>query len=224
MISALVAGLALASVAFGAPTKPKTPEIGARAVGTSVTPHAQWSSSIGVLGCKVNTNRIAYFPMQPDCNNLCLKVSANGRSVHLLHVDTSGGAHDISYDAWNYLVTGRSATEQPTMGGGIAAEYEFVDMSNCGNLLKEGNLPLMAANSINFFVSCPANSWVGRNAALFNIQTSGCTLGYDERCTLDLNISNQPTCPHQLGLQSPLTGHTVYDIEYGTGKLVPVIQ
>lgn len=31
-----------------------------------VTPHSQFSSSIGVLGCKVDTNRIAYWPVWPD--------------------------------------------------------------------------------------------------------------------------------------------------------------
>ena len=30
--------------------------------GITVTPHEQYSSSIGALGCKLNTNRVAYWP------------------------------------------------------------------------------------------------------------------------------------------------------------------
>lgn len=57
----------------------------------SVTPHVSYSSSIGVLGCKINTNRVAYWPSFPSCNNMCVKVSSNGRSVNLLKIDQSGG-------------------------------------------------------------------------------------------------------------------------------------
>jgi hypothetical protein len=31
-----------------------------------------YSSSAGVLGCKVNTDRIAYWPMAVDCHNICV--------------------------------------------------------------------------------------------------------------------------------------------------------
>lgn len=48
---------------------------------------------------KVNTNRVAYWPMSVGCDNLCVKVSNGDRSVNLLRVDQSGGAYDISYDA-----------------------------------------------------------------------------------------------------------------------------
>ncbi|CRK25298.1 hypothetical protein BN1723_018210, partial [Verticillium longisporum] len=84
----------------------------------SITPHDQYSSSIGVLGCKINTNRVAYWPGAPGCDDLCVKVSHGGRSLNLLRIDSSAGAHDISYDAWNYLAFGSSATDAPHMGGG----------------------------------------------------------------------------------------------------------
>jgi len=194
----------------------------AMAAGVSVTPHEQYSSSIGVLGCMVDTNRIAYFPMWPDCNNLCKKVTANGRSVHLLHIDASGGAFDMSYDAWNYLNVGASAKEQPTVGGGIPAEVEDAPMSECVSLIKtpDGKLPLMAANSVNTFVGCPEGSWIHENSALYNIQTSGCLYGYNEVCQLDLAVSNQPSCPHQLGAMNPLSGLPVMNIQYSTGTEV----
>lgn len=153
---------------------------------------------------------------------MCVQVSYGGRSVNLLHIDQSGGAYDISYDAWNYLYTGQSATADPQEGGGIAATYEYVDMSQCADIIRspDGKLPLMAANSIDFFVSCPAGSYVSSNTGLWNIADSQCTYGIDEECQLNLAASNQPTCPHQLGLQTPLTDMPVFNIEYGTGKQV----
>jgi hypothetical protein len=90
----------------------------------SVTPHDQYSSSIGVLGCKFNTNRAAYWPFWPGCDRMCIELSYNGQSLHVLHVDQSGGAYDISYDAWNTLVTGQSATVSPTQGGGAQMSYQ----------------------------------------------------------------------------------------------------
>jgi hypothetical protein len=106
------------------------------ATSISITPHDAYSSSIGVLGCLIDVNRVAYWPMQPDCNNLCKRVTSNGRTVNLLQIDTSGGAYDISYDAWNYLNVGVGAMEQPTMGGGIPAEFEDAPMSECASIIK----------------------------------------------------------------------------------------
>ena len=199
-------------------------ELTARATGASVTPHDRYSSSIGVLGCKIDTNRVAYWPTFPGCDNLCVKVNANGRSVYLLRIDQSGGAYDISYDAWNYLVTGQSATVNPQYGGGISANYEERPMSECvsaGLLSKNnGKLPLTAANSMNYVSSCLSqpSSWVAQNYELYNIFTPVCTYGIDEKCTLNLAVSNQPSCPHQLGLTTPLD-EPVWNIDYGTGKL-----
>jgi hypothetical protein len=190
----------------------------------SATPHDSYSSSIGVLGCKVNTDRIAYWPMSPDCDNICVQVSSGGRSVNLLRVDQSGGAYDISYDAWNYLYTGKSATVAPAAGGGIPIDYEFVDASQCADLIYTSGkaIPLSAANSMNFLASCLAqpSSYIAKKHLLYNIQDSLCSLGNDEICTLNLAVSNQPSCPHMLGIQTPLTSAPVYNIKYPSGKKV----
>ena len=193
----------------------------------SVTPHDSYSSSVGVLGCKINTNRVAYWPLAVGCDDLCVKVTNGDRSLNLLRVDQSGGAYDISYDAWNYLSTGQSATVNPTSGGGISMQYETVDMSECSDLFltDDKKLPLEAANSMNYVASCTsqASSWVAQNYDLYNIANAVCTLGVDEKCTLDLAVSNQPSCPSQLGLQTPLS-EAVKNIQYGTGTVVAAVQ
>jgi pyrrolidone-carboxylate peptidase len=103
-------------------------------------------------------------------------VSANGRSVNLLKIDHSGGAHDISYDAYNVLVNGQSARDAPVQGGGIAATWENVPMSECMALIKEpsGKLAFAGPNSMNTISSCPAGTWVGDNHALYNIMDMQC--------------------------------------------------
>ncbi|KAK8069074.1 hypothetical protein PG994_005690 [Apiospora phragmitis] len=105
--------------------------VGAAAGGSSgtvwATPHDSYSSSVGVLGCKVDTNRIAYWPSAVSCDALCVELSYGGRSVKLLKVDQSGGAYDVSYDAWNYLYTGHGARGQPAAGGAVAMQYRDLD-------------------------------------------------------------------------------------------------
>lgn len=192
-------------------------------LGISATPHASYSSSIGVLGCKINTNRVAYWPIPVTCNDLCVKVTLGDRSLHLLRIDQSGGAYDMSYDAWNWLQTGKSATKDPIAGGGVAMTYENASASACSDLIHTDGLPLSAANSMNFLFSCLADqsSWVAQNYVLFNIQDSVCSLGYDEKCSLDWESgANQPTCPHTLGLAPALTSAPVYNIEYPSGQEV----
>lgn len=193
------------------------------------TPHDSFSSSVGVLGCKIDTDRVAYWPDSVDCTNICVQLSYGGRSVKLLRIDQSQGAHDVSYDAWNYLYTGYSATEQPTAGGAVAMDYEDLDASDCTTLLKgnggDGRVPLSAANSMNFLASClDANTttYVAENYALYNILDSVCTWGYDEECTLeDWPNANQPTCPHTLGTPVALTvSDPVINIEYPSGERV----
>lgn len=114
------------------------------------------------------------------------------------------------------------------MGGGIDATYEDVDMSECADLLttEDKSLGFTAANSMGFISSCMAtDSWVSKNYSLWNIANMVCTLGEDERCNLDLSVSNQPSCPHQLGVQTPLTvSPPVENIAYGTGALVKAVQ
>ena len=198
-----------------------------RAAGDSgtvwATPHDSYSSSVGVLGCKVNTDRIAYWPGSVDCTNICVSLSYEGRSVRLLRIDQSGGAHDVSYDAWNYLYTGYSATDRPAAGGAIAMDYADVDASECADLIwtGDGKLPLSAANSMNFLASClDSDSWIGRNHVLYNILDPICTWGYDEPCSLDWPNANQATCPHPLGSPQALTSAPVWDVKYPSGQKV----
>ncbi|KAF3920206.1 hypothetical protein AA313_de0205897 [Arthrobotrys entomopaga] len=191
-----------------------------------VTPHESFSSSVGVLGCKINVNRVAYWPMSVDCNNICVQLSYGGRSVYLLRIDQSGGAFDVSYDAWNYLYTGYSALDKPTAGGAVAMTYTNVPADACKSLLKtpDKKLALSAANSMNFLASCLAqpDSWVAKNYALYNILDPICQWGSDEQCTLDWPAANQPSCPTTLGTPIQLTAKAdiVYNIQYVTGKTV----
>ncbi|KAF7553214.1 hypothetical protein G7046_g7169 [Stylonectria norvegica] len=192
-----------------------------RANTASITPHDQYSSSVGVIGCKVNTNRIAYWPQSVGCDNICVKVSYGGRSLFLLRVDQSGGAYDISYDAWNQLAFGTPATTDPHYGGGISMQWEDVAASNCASLLDNGSVPLLAANSMNYVASCLSqpNSYVAKNYKLWNIMDPVCHWGKNELCTLNMAVSNQPSCPSGLGNNSPLN-IPVWNVQYGTGKLV----
>ena len=189
-----------------------------------VTPHESYSSSVGVLGCKINTDRVAYWPGSVDCNNVCVSLSYGGRTVHLLRIDQSGGAHDVSYDAWNYLYTGYSATSKPTAGGEVPMEYADVDASKCADLIhtKGHKLPFSAANSMNFIASCldQKDSWVAKNYLMYNILDPLCTWGYDEQCTLNYPADNQPKCPRTLGTPAALTSAPVYNVQYPSGKRV----
>lgn len=188
------------------------------------TPHDSYSSSVGVLGCKINTNRIAYWPGSVDCNSICVSLSYDGRSVNLLRIDQSQGAHDVSYDAWNYLYTGYSATDKPVAGGAVAMNYANVDASACSDLIHtDGNkLPLSAANSMNFLASCLAqpSSWVAQHYTLYNILDSTCAWGHDDECSLDWPAANQATCPSTLGDPATLTSAPVYNIKYPSGQTV----
>ena len=198
---------------------------GRRASGTvSVTPHDSYSSSVGVLGCKINTDRVAYWPYPVDCTNICVSLSYESRSVYLLRVDQSGGAHDVSYDAWNYLYTGSSAVDRPAAGGALNMQFKEVDASKCTGLIyTEGNkLPLSASNSMNFLSSCLncTECWVAKHFALYNVVDAVCSLGYDEQCKLDPPTANQATCPHMLGSNVNLKGSPVYNIRYPTGEKI----
>jgi hypothetical protein len=198
--------------------------VAANTITVWATPHDSYSSSVGVLGCKINTNRVAYWPMSVDCTNICVSLSYGGRSVYLLRIDQSAGAYDVSYDAWNYLMTGYSATSKPIAGGATAMEYKNVDASKCADLIHtDGHkLPLSAANSMNFVASClsQSDSWVAKHYILYNTLDSICSWGYNEVCTLDLSTSNQAKCPHSLGLPVALTGAPVYNIKYPSGNVV----
>jgi hypothetical protein len=203
---------------------PAPRKIERRSGGIWATPHESFSSSVGVLGCKINVDRVAYWPGSIGCDNICVKVTYEGRSVHLLRIDSSEGAHDMSYDAWNYLYTGKGARDQPTMGGAVPMDYEEVDPENCLDIIhtKDKRLPLSAANSMNYLASClgESDSWVAKNYRLYNVLDPICTLGYDEPCDLDWPAANQASCPNMLGVPQKLTGCPVYNVQYGTGKSV----
>ena len=189
------------------------------------TPHEQFSSSAGVLGCKINTNRVAYWPGSVDCDNVCVSLRYGERSVLLLRVDTSEGAHDISYDAWNYLYTGYQASARPVTGGPVAMEYEYVNPARCADLIltDDHRLPFSAPTGTGLLVACLANrpnSWVARNHVLYNIVDAICTWGHDETCTLDFPTANQASCPHALGAPDKLNSTPVYNIQYGTGDKI----
>lgn len=165
------------------------------------TPHSQFSSSIGVLGCKVDTNRIAYWPVWPDCTNMCLKLTFGSRSRTVLHIDTSGGAHDISFDTFQYLVFDSSATASPAIldaEAGANIDYEVVDMAQCADIITSdtGKLAFIA-NSPNQVDSCIASdpsSWLAQNYELRNVLSSTCQYGIDEVCTLD-DTTGTASCP-----------------------------
>lgn len=188
------------------------------------TPHEQYSSSVGVLGCLVNTNRIAYWPASIDCTNICIRLSHEGRSVHLLRIDQSEGAYDVSYDAWNYLYTGKSAVEEPAVGGPLPMDFETVDPEECADLIltDDGRLPLSASNSMNYLASCldQKDSWVASNYQLYNVLDPICSWGTEEKCDLDWPTANQAACPSGIGVPSVLKDSPVYNIQYGTGKSV----
>ncbi|CEJ91848.1 hypothetical protein VHEMI07536 [[Torrubiella] hemipterigena] len=188
------------------------------------TPHDSYSSSVGVLGCKINTDRVAYWPETVTCDNICVSLSYGGRQVYLLRVDQSGGAHDISYDAWNYLYTGNSAADKPVAGGAIAMEFKPADPSKCSGLINTsgGKMPLSAANSMNYLSDCLSqkDSWIAKNYVLYNILDPICTLGHDETCSLDWPAKNQATCSHTLGLPDSLKDAPVFNIQYPSGKKV----
>lgn len=189
------------------------------------TPHDSYSSSVGVLGCKIDTNRVAYWPESVTCDNICVSLSYEDRQVYLLRVDQSGGAHDVSYDAWNYLYTGNSAMKKPIAGGGVQMTFQPADASKCKSLIqtKGHKLPLSASNSMNYLGDCLSNhpdSWVANNYELYNILDPICTMGEDEECTLDWPAKNQATCKHQLGLPEKLKDSPVWNIQYPSGKKV----
>lgn len=188
------------------------------------TPHEQYSSSVGVLGCKINTNRVAYWPSSISCDDICVELSHGDRSVKLLKIDQSEGAYDVSYDAWNYLITGKSARDEPTTGGPMEMQYRNISASSCKDLIdtKGNKLPLSAANSMNFLASCldQPDSWVAENHVLYNVLDPVCSLGYDETCELDWPAANQASCPNTLGVPNELDSAPVYNVQYGTGELI----
>ncbi|PQE16936.1 cerato-platanin protein [Rutstroemia sp. NJR-2017a BBW] len=162
---------------------------------------------------------------------MCLKLSTldGAREVYVLRVDNSypdgdkPPAHDVSYNAWNYLYKGVLATETPYAGGGIDVTYSTIPMtdSNCQALLKnpDKKLPVSAGTGGNYVEQCLAQpgSWVSTNIGLWNIKTQACTIGYDEPCSVD---GNNPICNHTVNTGPAITNLPVWNVEYPSGKLV----
>lgn len=167
-----------------------------------VTPHDAFSSSIGVHGCKIDVNRMAYWPYWPDCTGMCINLKFGSRSRTVLHLDRSGGAHDISFDTYQYLGYGTSATSKPTFqnpaqDGAFEVTYEVVDMSQCADIITSdtGKMSFMALspNQVNDCLKNGTN-WVAQNYELRNIANQACQYGVDEVCTHD-TATGTASCP-----------------------------
>ncbi|KZW03093.1 hypothetical protein EXIGLDRAFT_320343 [Exidia glandulosa HHB12029] len=61
---------------------------------------------IGSLGCKINSNRVAYWTAVPGCDNLCIQLSYQGHTLSC--TSTPLAARTISA-AWNYREFGVGA-------------------------------------------------------------------------------------------------------------------
>ncbi|KAM0750546.1 hypothetical protein T439DRAFT_380443 [Meredithblackwellia eburnea MCA 4105] len=217
----LAASATLASVETKAALAPRGP------TNAPMLLQDSYQSSDGIPGCKVNTNRIAYWLGEVGCDDICIKVSNKDRSVYLLKISQAPNVdhsdyHYISYDAWNYLKSGKSATVSPQLGSVLTLPYESVNPSNCAHLMQDGKLPLSAFNSVNYLGKCleEPDSWVAKNYILYNIASTNCHYGKDEKCTL--NKSGAATCPSGLAAGVSQYNHLqpVYNIEYPTGKKV----
>lgn len=191
-----------------------------------VTPHDAFSSTIGVHGCKVDVNRMAYWPNWPDCSEMCIKLTSGSRSRTVLHLDVSGGAHDISFDTYQYLAYGTSATASPALlnpagDGGLDVDYEVVDMSQCADIITSdtGKLSFIATNpnQVNKCVG-EGNNWVAQNYEIRNIGNSQCQYGIDEVCTFD-TVTGTAKCPSGVGsVVGPLSPpQAVIDLTYPCG-------
>lgn len=183
--------------------------VGKRAV---FTPHVQFASSAGVLGCKININRVGYLPTFPGCDNMCVRIRnpVTDFQLTVLHVDQSQGAHDISADAFAFLITGKGALGQTVPSDPTEMEYSVVPMEQCHeHIHTEGNkMPIIAVNP-NAVVNCMQNSprsWLARNHVLLNYANSCCTLGSETVCSFPSPYYGgaQPVCEKGvLGLQTP---------------------
>lgn len=194
--------------------------------------HVEYSSSMGVLGCLINTNRIAYFPMMPPCTNPCIKLTApNGNTINVLHIDQSGGSYDISMDAYKTLKYGagwKSINGLPeAKWDGV--KYEYVSMDQCKDILPEGKMPVMAKSPNKFnecLVSDPQSFWA-KNTQFYDIDDARCLRGVLQKCEI-LPPNNIPTCANgnMAGMsgQMPLSGiGTVVDIT-ADGKEMPAVR
>jgi hypothetical protein len=204
-----------------------------RTIGTVLLDsHVEYSSSTGVIGCLIDTNRVAYWPGVPPCDDPCIRLAApNGRTIHVLHIDQSQGSFDISMDAFKTLKYGpgwRSINTQPeSKWDGV--QYEYVSMKECAGILPNGTLPVVA-KSPNKYIECarsePQSFWA-TSTQLYDIDDPGCLRGLMQTCEL-LDLDEMPKCENGnmagFSIQAPLTGvDTVVDIT-ASGESVPAIR
>lgn len=185
----------------------------------AITPHSQFSSSLGLVGCMVNTSRMAYWPECIDtCRGSCYKVTHGSRSVYLLHADNSGGAHDISAEAMIYLTDGTTPSQPNHLQSGpVTMQVEPADFSQCTYILKDSKF-WMSALHPTAYTDCIGHSDAGTfmldNAGFLNIDdptalTSGTM---DDTCKWD-DASAGVTCGKGLGAANaiqPLQGSCSY--------------
>ncbi|KAJ4367830.1 hypothetical protein N0V86_009667 [Didymella sp. IMI 355093] len=194
--------------------------------------HVEYSSSTGVIGCLINTNRIAYFPMMPPCSNPCIKLTApNGNSINVLHIDQSGGSYDISMDAYKTLKYGAGWKSINTLPEAKwdGVTYEYVSMDQCGGILPQGTLPVIA-KSPNKYVECAASepqSFWATHTQFYDIDDTRCLRGVMQTCEM-VPPNNTPTCANgkMAGMsgQMPLTGvDTVVDVT-AAGEQMPAVR
>lgn len=194
--------------------------------------HVEYSSSMGVIGCLINTNRVAYFPTTPPCSNPCIKLTApNGNTINVLHIDQSGGSYDISMDAYKTLKYGadwKSMNALPeAKWDGVTYEYVFMDQ--CADILPQGTLPVLA-KSPNKYVSCAASepqSFWATHTQFYDVDDARCLRGVMQTCEM-VPPNNTPTCANgkMAGMSGhmPLTGvDTVVDVT-AAGEQVPAIR
>ncbi|KAF2867499.1 hypothetical protein BDV95DRAFT_582280 [Massariosphaeria phaeospora] len=193
-----LAALALTSATFASP-------IVKRQGSASFTPHDSFQGQ-GVLGCKIDINRVTYFPSY-DNLNYCVKASSKGRSVHLLQVGWSASElHEMSWDAWNYLNSGKSAYDYPTYGGGIPGTWEKVPNEECKDLIKtsDGAFPVQYTEVPTYLALKAA----GAPAHLYNFWDPQCNNGIDEVCKLpDFAGANMAECPSGPASKTAFAGH-----------------
>lgn len=172
-------------------------------------------SGVGALGCKVNPNMVAYQPGPVNCDNICVQVSYQGRSVVLLNVGQPQVNFGVSYDAWNYLGFGVSAYMSAQPAAVLPMSWDYVSNELCRGLMYQGQLPLGVGAGSGFAQYCTANqpnSWVANNHMIWNLSDS-CGQGHDEVCDMAWGTNN-PTCPHPAYSQDA-TGIAFYTVKLG---------